>query len=176
MVLRWSLRRVAVVIIGLAVATIPFAFLPGVEVYANDCFGRVFTAAHSAPCALPTVPTKTLPAGGGPLLICVVNIAVFAYGFFRWPRVALAAVASLLIVVLAFLSAGLANNVEIFSLDTKVQLWPTRVISVLLVLVIAIGSLLFVAMPFAAIRRARVRRRAAALEPKLARARVIRGG
>ena len=171
--MRWWLRRAAVAISGLALATIPFAFLPGVEIYENDCFGRVFTAAHSAPCSLPTEPTRTLVAGGGPLAICVVNIAIFAYAFFRWPRLWLAAISSLFIVVLALLSAGLANHFQIFSFDKEVRLWPANVISLLLVLVIGLAALVALAMPFIAIRRARERRRRA--EPGLAPARVIRG-
>ena len=164
------LRRVALAVIVLCGLAMIVGLLPGMKVYkdANDCFGhalgRLFSAhggGGGSTCESHYVLIRTERAGGWELMLALLPVVLGGLAVRRWPRPLIAGLWPLGAFVLLAIGVIVTFDLEIFSLERKVAMWPTVVVSVLLGFVALIMLIVFVAMPIVGVVRFRARRRAA---------------
>jgi len=167
--LRQSLRIQALVVIALCGVAMILAWFPGVRVYreANDCFGhalgQLFSAhgggGHST-CESRYVLEGTKLAGSWKTMLALAPVVLGGFAMRRWPRPLIAWACTLPTLVLLVIALLLTFDVQIFSLDHEVPMWPTYVIAVIAAIIALIMTELFVAMPIVGFVRWRARKRA----------------
>jgi hypothetical protein len=162
------LRGVALAVIVVCALAMVFGMLPGTAIYrdANDCFGHALGSLFSAHgggghCEAHYKLIGTKPAGGFELALALLLVVLGALAVRRWPRPLVAGLWPVGAFVLLVIGAIVTLDFDIFSLEHKVPLWPSYVVSALLGLIALVMMALVVAMPIISIRRALARRRAA---------------
>jgi hypothetical protein len=164
-----TLRTIALVVIALCGVAVVFGMFPGTKVYkdANDCFGHALGALFSAhggghsTCESHYILVRTESAGGWQGALALTPIVLGAMVLRRWPRPLIAFLWPMGGFVLLAIGFIVTFKLEIFSLEHKVALWPTYVVSAMLGLIFLIMTALFLGSPIVGIVRWRARRRAA---------------
>ena len=162
------LRVVALAVIVVCGLAMVIGLLPGTEIYrdANDCFGHALGSLFSAHgggghCEAHYKLIGTRPAGGGELILALTPVVLGGLAVRRWPRPLVAGLWPVGAFVLLVIGVVITFDLDLFSLEHKVPLWPSYVVSALLGLIALVMMVLVVAMPIIGIRRALARRRAA---------------
>lgn len=162
------LRVVALAVIVVCGLAMVIGLLPGTKIYrdANDCFGHALGSLFSAHgggghCEPHYKLIGTKPAGGFDLVVALIPLVLGGLAVRRWPRPLVAGLWPVGAFVLLVIGAIVTLDFDIFSLERKVPLWPSYVVSGLLGLIALIMLVLIIAMPIISIHRALARRRAA---------------
>lgn len=178
------LRLVATVVLVLCGIAAIVGFIPGVDVYEdkNDCIGHAFARAFSwhggdrTPCVRNDVLLRTEAAGGWALVLSLAWIALGAVALRRWPRLWVAALWPLVMIVSAAIFFALTFELDLFSPIREVPRWPVTLLAFLVGTIALILVTVLVVTPIVGIRRylaARQAERDAQPEP-LAQARVVK--
>lgn len=164
------LRVVALTVCAVCGVAMVIGWFPGMDVYrdTNDCFGRALGALFSAhgggghrTCEPHYVYVGTRLAGGWNLMASLAPVVLGGLALWRWPKLWLAWVWPVLMFALLVVSVVLTLDFDIFSLEHKVPLWPSYVVSALMAILALVFVVLVVAVPIIALVRWRARRRAA---------------
>jgi hypothetical protein len=166
---RSVLRATALGVIILCWLGMAVGMLPGVKIYedTNDCFGRALGSLFSAhggrgsTCEPHYVYVRTDKACGFEAVLVFSAVALGALAVRRWPRLLVAwlwPVVSFAAVAITFV---LTFELDLFSTEHEVALWPAYVVGALAVLVALILAALVAVVPIVAGLRWRARRRAA---------------
>ena len=163
------LRAVALAVIVVCALAMVVGLLPGTKIYrdASECFGHALGNLFSAHggggghCEPHYRLIGTKPAGGFELVAALIPIVLGGFAVRRWPRPLVAGLWPVGAFVLLVIGVVVTLDLDIFSLERKVPLWPSYVVSTLLSLIALVMMVLVVAMPVISIRRALARRRAA---------------
>lgn len=179
------LRLVATVVLGLCGIAVIVGFIPGVDVYEdkNDCIGHAFARAFSwhgggdrSPCVRNDVLLRTEAAGGWPLVLSLAWVALGAVALRRWPRLWIAALWPLVMIVSAAIFFAFTFELDLFSPIREVPRWPATLLAILVGAIAVILVAVLVVVPIVGTLRwlaARKAERDAQPEP-LAQARVVK--
>lgn len=182
---RVVLRWIAGLVLGLCALAVLVGFIPGIDVFEdkNDCIGRALARAFSwhgggdhSPCERNDVLLRTEAAGGWPLLVSLVPVALGALALRRWPKLWIAALWPLLLIVAAAIFFAFTFELDLFSPIREVPRWPAHLLAVVVVAIAVVLAVVLLVTPIVAIRRIVMARRAereAQPEP-FAQARVVK--
>ena len=165
---RW-LRNDAIAMIALCGLAMIVGWFPGTEVYrdTHDCFGRALGALFSAhgggggTCEPHYVHVRTDRAGSWQLVLALTPVVLGGLALWRWPRLWIAFVWPLVTFSTLVIGFAVTFHIDFFSLEHKVSLWPTYVVSSLLGLAGLLLLALLLAAPVVGFVRWRERVRAA---------------
>jgi len=179
------LRSVATVVLVLCGLAVVVGFIPGVDVYEdkNDCIGHAFARAFSwhgggdrTPCVRNDVLLRTVAAGGWPLVLSLAWVALGAVALRRWPRLWIAALWPLVMIISATVFFAFTFELDLFSPIREVPRWPATLLAFLVGTIALILVAVLIVTPIVGVRRylaARKAERDAQPEP-LAQARVVK--
>lgn len=179
------LRNVAATVLVLCGVAVVVGFIPGVDVYEdkNDCIGQAFSRAFSwhgssdsAPCVRNDVLLRTEAAGGLPLVIALLPVALGALVVRRWPRLWIAALWPFVLVGSIAIFFAFTFDLDLFSPIREVPRWPATLTAYTAGAIAVVLLAVLIGVPIVAWRNLAARRAEQRRQQTLAPARVVKIG
>lgn len=179
------LRAVATLVLVLCGLAVIVGFIPGIDIYEdkNDCVGHALARAFSwhaggdrSPCVRNDVLLRTEAAGGWPLVLSLAWVALGAVAVRRWPRLWIAALWPLVMIVSGTIFVAFTFELDLFSPIREVPRWPATLLAFLVGTIALVLVTVLIVTPIVGTKRylaARKAERDAQPEP-LAQARVVK--